>query len=265
MKPGVTVSIVSHGHSAFLPDLLGDLAACPEVTAVILTYNIPEQNFPFAYPNHLTVINNSVPKGFGANHNAAFAHAQTPFFLVLNPDVRLVGNPFKKLLACLDNENVALCSPAVINTDGLLEDNARQFPSLGSLAGKAMGRDSSRLNYKEGDPQLLTPWVAGVFMLFRSEDYRASKGFDEGFFLYYEDVDFCARLWLASRQVMLCPSVHVVHDARRSSRNNPRYMFWHALSMMRYFRKQVFRPKLHKMQSGMLNCPSSGKTTTTNY
>lgn len=240
----VTVSIVSHGHGALLPGLLDDLAACPEVSAVILTRNIPEQDNATAWSDRLAVINNPRPKGFGANHNAAFLTARTPFFLVLNPDVRLDSNPFPALLACLDDPRVALCAPAVVNPTDVLEDSARRFPSLIDLGLKALGRHDGRLRYALGDPPQTAPWVAGMFMLVRSTDYADLGGFDEGFFLYYEDVDLCARLWRSGRRVMLCPAVHVVHDARRASRRDLRHMRWHAASMARYFRKHALRPGL---------------------
>lgn len=240
----ITISIVSHGHGALLPGLLDDLTACPEVSSVIVTRNIHESDSAFVLPERVTVISNARPKGFGANHNAAFWYAQTPFFLVLNPDVRLDGNPFPDLLACMQDEQVALCAPAVIDVAGAVEDSARHFPSLFNLASKAFRRYDGRVSYALGDPPRTAPWVAGMFMLLRAADYAALGGFDEDFFLYYEDVDLCARLWRTQRQVMLCPAVHVVHDARRASRHNLRHMGWHAASMLRYFRKHPRRPEI---------------------
>lgn len=240
----VTVSIVSHGHGALLPGLLDDLAACPEVSRVILTRNIPEPDIAAALTKHVILIDNPRPQGFGANHNAAFRHARTPFFVIINPDVRFAGNPFPALLACMEAEQVALCAPAVVNPDGAQEDSARLFPSPVDLMLKALGRYDGRLRYALGDPPRSAPWVAGMFMLIRVKDYAELDGFDEDFFLYYEDVDLCARLWRSGRWVMLCPAVHVVHDARRASRRNLRHMCWHAASMARYLRKHARRPGL---------------------
>lgn len=78
-------------------------------------------------------------------------------------------------------------------------------------------------------------------MLFRSEDFRRLQGFDEKFFLYYEDVDICARAWKSGMKVLACPSVSVIHDAQRASRRNLQHMKWHAASMMRYFWKHAGR------------------------
>ena len=111
-----------------------------------------------------------------------------------------------------------MCAPAVTTPEGTVEDSARRFPSPFDIARKAIGRYDGRVSYALGDRPRAVPWVAGMFMLVRSADFAAIGGFDENFFLYYEDVDLCARLWRAGRKVMLCPEVQIVHDARRASR-----------------------------------------------
>ena len=235
----ITVSIVSHGHGSLLPDLLTDLSLCPEVDEVIVIRNIPEPSIAISAPIRLSIIENPKPIGFGANHNAAFRMIKTPYFVVLNPDIRLDENPFPTLLKCMQSNDSALCAPAVVNPAGGLEDSARHFPTSFGLAKKALLRCKGRLLYDLGSPPMPVPWVAGMFMLIRSSDYIALNGFDENYFLYYEDVDLCARLWESGRKVMLCPSVHVIHDARRESHRNPKYMLWHMTSMARYFFKHA--------------------------
>jgi GT2 family glycosyltransferase len=84
-------------------------------------------------------------------------------------------------------------------------------------------------------------WVGGMCMLFASDDYRQLNGFDEGFFLYYEDVDICVRARRASMLIIGCVDAHVQHDAQRASRRNWRHMRWHAYSMLRYFAKYLGR------------------------
>ncbi len=77
-------------------------------------------------------------------------------------------------------------------------------------------------------------WVAGMFMLFRSDAFRAARGFDERFFLYYEDVDLCRRLRRLGHSCVFQPEASVIHDARRASRRNLRLMGIHAASAVRY-------------------------------
>ncbi len=77
-------------------------------------------------------------------------------------------------------------------------------------------------------------------MLLPSEAFAAVGGFDERYHLYYEDVDLCARLRLAHRDVVLCPTVEILHDARRESHRNLRYLGWHVRSMLRFFTSWPF-------------------------
>ena len=237
MTPPVTVSVVSHGHGGLVSRLLADLTRCPEVYRVLLTLNIPEPQLEVGLPDCVRILKNSHPKGFGANHNAAFKYCETPFFAVVNPDITMEISVFPELLTSLSNPGVALCAPSVINVLGAPEDSVRQFPTPVGLLRKALGGHDGRLTYDSKDRMFCVPWVAGMFMLFHGADFRDIHGFDEDYFLYYEDVDLCARLWKHGRSVVLCPTVHVTHDARRASRRSLRHMSWHARSMIRFLIK----------------------------
>lgn len=235
----VTVSVVSHGHGGLIAALLEDLACCPQVAAVILIHNLPESEIPCpsSLVERVMILRNLRPLGFAANHNAAFQHCTTPFFCILNPDIRLPENPFKELLDCFDNVRVVLVGPAVVNPLGEVEDNARHFPTLWMLLLKALGATDGRHAYCLGDPPQSPDWLAGMFLLVRSDVFREVGGFDAGFYLYYEDVDLGVRLRKAEYELLLCPTAYVVHDARRTSRRDPRFLSWHLASMGRYLRK----------------------------
>jgi GT2 family glycosyltransferase len=79
-----------------------------------------------------------------------------------------------------------------------------------------------------------------MFMLFTRETFEAVGGFDERYYLYYEDVDICARLRMAGKEVVLCPTVQVIHDAQRQSHTSPRHLAWHLASMLRFFTSAPF-------------------------
>jgi len=237
----ITISIVSHKQIALVDRLLAELVALRTSVAleVIVTLNtaepVPTHWASFALP--LRLLHNTCPKGFAANHNAAFAAAQGRWFCVLNPDIRLPHDPFPVLLAELQRQATALVAPVVLNSSGAIEDSVRRFLTAGSLVRKLFGGNDGRYRFALGGAPFLPDWVAGMFMLFDSEAFRAVGGFDEGFHLYYEDVDICARLWQAGYKVALHPGVSVVHEAQRTSRKSPRYMAWHLRSMVRYFVK----------------------------
>lgn len=233
----ITVSVVSHRQGGLVRNLLADLQQhCARAVTVILTVNVDEelpfQAGDFGFP--LRVKRNPEPKGFGANHNAAFGIAETDYFCVLNPDIRLRDNPFPRLLEALQDRHVGVVAPKIVNAQEVTEDSARRFPTLSSLAKKALGL-ARRLDYEVGDSPFHPDWVAGMFMLLRADAFRRVGGFDERYFLYYEDVDLCARLRRAGYDIRVEPAVRVVHDARRDSRRNVRYMARHLSSIFRYF------------------------------
>ena len=224
--------------------LVGQLLAFPEVAQIILTLNVPES---VALPDdaRLTVIGNAKPRGFGANHNAAFACCTQTFFCPLNPDIEFDRNPFPVLSAALADDRVALVAPLVKSPDGKIEDSMRRFPTPASLLMKALGRSDGRYVVREGQAEFAPEWVAGMFMLFRSRDFHDLGGFDERFFLYYEDVDICVRAWQKGMKILACPKVSVIHDARRDSRRSLRHLRWHLGSMVRFLWKhRGRRPKV---------------------
>lgn len=238
----ITVSIVSHGQGHMVAALLDDLVQCPEVSRIVVTHNIPEAPLqcPEVLRPRLRLIHNAHPLGFAANHNQAFGSCETPLFAVLNPDIRLTGNPFPELANGLIADNGGVIAPAVRNPEGSLEDSARRFPTLPRLLRKLMGRGDGRINCEGRAPQDVD-WVAGMFLLFNTDAFKALGGFDEAYFLYYEDVDVCTRLWRSGRRVMLHPAVSVIHAAQRASRRNLRYMRWHLSSMARYLITHAWR------------------------
>lgn len=234
----MTVSIVSHGQGALVSELLIDLARCSGVSEIILTHNLPEPEIacPVSLMPRVRVISNHRPKGFGANHNQAFEHCKTEFFAVLNPDIRLESDPFPPLAGVLDGSSAGMTAPLVVNPAGQLEDSVRSFPTPGSVLKKVFGRGDGRLELTGSIPQPVD-WAAGMFLLFRTKSFRDVRGFDEGFFLYYEDVDICVRLWRAGLGILVHPGVSVVHSAQRASHRRPRYFVWHLSSLLRYLLK----------------------------
>jgi len=232
----ITVSIVSHGQGDMASRLVERLLAFTEVTKVVLTCNIPE-TLHISDDARVVLINNPTVKGFGANHNAAFRHCATNCFCVLNPDIELPRNPFPFLTGAMRSHLAEIAAPVVLAPNGAVEDSVRHFPTPGSLFLKALGGPDGRHMITLGQPPLEPDWVAGMFMLFRATAYKQLQGFDESYFLYYEDVDICHRAHRLGLKILCCPEVSVVHHAQRASRRSFRHMRWHLASMLRYLGK----------------------------
>jgi hypothetical protein len=231
----ISVSIVSHRQASLAAQVVADLARVTIPLEIIITINAPEAH-DFAQVSktpRIKLLANSRPKGFAANHNAAFSISSAPYFCVMNPDVRLNADPFPPLLHCLQDQTLGVVAPRVESPDGLLEDSGRAFPTPMSILGKALGVREPAATAPTGVSY--PDWVAGMFMLFPRQVYERAGGFDESYFLYYEDADLCARLRKLGYRIGYCADVSVVHAARRTSHRNLRYAGWHLSSMTRFF------------------------------
>lgn len=255
-KTDFSVSIVSHGHKNFIVSLLKDLAALGRSDfEVILTFNLPEElgincdELPFPTIR----IRNQAPKNFAENHNVAFAASKGKYFVVLNPDIRLLEDPFNTLLAHLQQYPNTVFAPLITNESGMLEDSARNFPTPLFLVKKLFAKIFKiRLN---GDFVLVEnalskpDWVAGMFIVVPRGIYSKLHGLDERYRMYYEDVDFCARARLAGYQVVVNGYVKVIHQAQRDSHRKILYLIWHLRSALRFFTSNVYREVLLKRSS----------------
>lgn len=241
--PEISISVVSHHQIQLVEMLLHDIETICSASSleVLLTLNLEEvlpfnpQDFPF----QIKIIRNPSPQGFASNHNQAFLYAKGEYFCVLNPDIRLHDDPFHILLPYLHDRSLGVVAPLVLSADGAIEDSARRFPTPFKIFCKALG-GCKDADYSIGDVAIFPDWVGGMFMLFRREVFVAIGGFDTRFFLYYEDVDLCARLRLQGFEVALNPSAKVEHEARRDSHRKARFLKWHLTSALRFFSSSVY-------------------------
>ena len=182
----------------------------------------------------LKVIQNEVPIGFGHNHNNAFQLCEQSFFCVLNPDIIFREDPFPRLVEVLKDNRIGLVAPLIYSPSGLIEDNARVFPSILNIFSKLFLGKQNRWPIDAEQILFFPDWVAGMFILFPTERLKKSGGFDTKYFMYYEDVDLCRRIRQKGFEVALLKSVSVVHNARRDSRKKLRFFLWHLHSLFRY-------------------------------
>jgi N-acetylglucosaminyl-diphospho-decaprenol L-rhamnosyltransferase len=233
---GVCLSVVSHGQADLVDRLLRDLSglSLPNLELVIVTSNIPGSYYHHSHGLNVLELNNRVALGFGENHNQAFCYCKSDFFCVCNPDIRLSENPFPAMLQCFTDPTVGAVVPRVIDSHPL-SSNVRKSPTPMSILFRLLGHHNQlEINSRCMD----IDWGAGMFQLFSSDAYSELGGFDEDFFLYYEDVDICHRIRTLGRRVVVCPTASVAHEARRDSHKKLVYAFWHVKSMLRFFFKK---------------------------
>jgi GT2 family glycosyltransferase len=244
----ITVSIVSHGHAGEVGQLLERLAAlgASAPRRVIVTLNRPEptarQTWSAArWPFDLALIDNRQPAGFGANHNRAFRldgeRGASGLFAVLNPDIGWQADPFTPMLARLAQAPQAgLVYPVQQDGNGGLQDHERLAPTPARLW--ARWRPGGRP--RELPAGAAPEWVNAAFMLLRREAFASVGGFDEGYYMYCEDVDLCLRLQLAGWRLARADDAVVEHRARRASHRDARHLFWHLASLWRLWRSRAW-------------------------
>lgn len=225
---GLTVSVISHGHDDCLRALLRQLAALPPgpLQHVIVTQNLPapaleppEGGWPF----RLTELQNAQPLGFGANHNRAFLRCDTAFFGVINPDLEDIPlDIWTRLMALAGEPGVGCAYPVLMNLDGSVQDSERNVPTPLSLLKRYTHRPLERHR----------DWVNAACWVLRVEVWRQMGGFDERYFLYCEDVDFCLRLQVAGWRLARVPC-RMTHHAQRSSHRRLYYVTLHVRSLFR--------------------------------
>lgn len=224
--------------------LLADFASYldPQRHELLLTLNIdePRDGIEALWAGRVTVIANTIPYGFAANHNAALRHARGSLFAVMDPELRLHGNPFPRLAKVLSAPKVGIASTLILDEHGEAADNARSVPTPAQVLGRRWRRSSTSYQ-RHLDREMEVDWIAGLFMAMRAETFRQLGGFDPGYYLYCEDADLCLRAWNAGMQVRVVPAAAVTHIAQRQSLKKWQHFIWHCRSLMRLWRAPSYR------------------------
>jgi len=155
--------------------------------------------------------------GFAAGVNAGVSLVQGEKFAVLNPDIRFDSSDVVgRLEEHLADPSVGLAAPALELPGGELQDSARDVPSPVDLWRRRFR--GSKPDLVRSDQPRPVPWVVGACVAIRRDAFDSVGGFDERYFLYFEDVDISVRLRSAGYGVVYDPEVRVLHAHRAASR-----------------------------------------------
>jgi GT2 family glycosyltransferase len=180
-------------------------------------------------------LSNPENRGFAAAVNQALAASSGELVLVANPDTFLHAGCVAGLIDALRADpDAAAAGPRILNADGSLQGSGRRFPSaLTCLFGRTSlltrvlpgnpwtQREVPALALAERSISAPVDWVSGACLLLRRTDLEAIGGFDEGYFLYWEDADLCRRLATRGRQTLYVPGARATHLVGGSSRHRP--------------------------------------------
>jgi len=180
----------------------------------------------------VTLVSNTANIGFGRAVNQALAQARAPFVLIMNPDCRLEPGAMAALEGEMSRQpQCAIAGPRILDPDGSVQGSARGDPDMFTgFFGRstalrrllpwlpAARRNVLDVTVPAGAPSLAVDWVSGACVLARREALLAEHGFDERYFLYWEDADLCRRLRTRGYEVRYVPGATAVHRVGLSSR-----------------------------------------------
>ncbi len=160
--------------------------------------------------------------GMGGGNNAGMRLASGRYFLLLNSDAWILGDGVERLVEFADaHPDAAVVGPRLLNTDGSLQRSVRGFPTLWRLATeylflRKLAPRSRLLNgfYAGGfdhDEVCEADWLYGAVLLVRRDATDSVGLFDEDFFLFSEEVDWCYRFHQAGWRVLFYPGAEAVH------------------------------------------------------
>lgn len=244
----IFISLVSHSHSKIISELATMSELSSEAGFVLVVKNNtadPGLSECLIGMNvHLIDDESLYGLGFGENNNCVFNYCVSmlgmsggDLFCVLNPDVLVDSISLSRLADLMDSDGCLMSSINLyLNTEKSVYDNSiRKFPGLFSFFGSYLSLVNLAIDKREVQSPIDIDWAAGSFLMFKAFHYANLGGFDEGYFMYCEDIDICFRSFKKGVRVRFYPSVSAVHYAGFANRKMfSRHFLWHVKSAFRF-------------------------------
>ena len=184
------------------------------------------------YPK-INLIENTKNEGFGRANNRGISASEGDFVLLLNSDIVLTENAVDTIRSRLsENPKVGALGCRLTGPDGSVQENLHfKFPHGPSLK-------TGQTHLKEGVEE--AAWLWAALIMVKREVFDEIGVFDEDFFIFYEDTDWCRRARQAGWIVAYCPDISVIHGSRQSANKLPEDLFtrWLLVAEHVLYRKQ---------------------------
>jgi N-acetylglucosaminyl-diphospho-decaprenol L-rhamnosyltransferase len=147
--------------------------------------------------------------GFAAANNLGIRHSSAPLILLLNPDTVVPAGAIDTLIAIMDQRSeIGIAGPRLVDANGHAELSwGRMLSPWAELRQQLVTRWAESLTRRERE----VDWVSGACMLVRRQAADAAGLMDERYFMYAEDVDFCAAVRRGGWTVLFTPAAQVIH------------------------------------------------------
>lgn len=247
----LTVCVVTYSPGPWLDEFLDTLAeATVRTYRVVLADNGSVDGAPerAAERDEVTLIRTGANLGYGGAHNIGLAGARDGWVVLANPDLRWEPEALDTLLDAAERwPRGAAFGPAILDADGALYPSARELPTLARGVGHVLcgwwwpaNPWTAAYRRERAEPvEGAVGWLSGSCLLLPAEAFHSVGGFDPAYFMYFEDVDLCARLGRAGWLCVYVPTAVVVHEGGHATRRaGPAMRAAHHRSAYRYLSGQ---------------------------
>lgn len=251
----VAVATVAYNSSAHLGPFLSSLRAGegPELLVVVADNGSQDiertREYTTKFKAELIELGANLGYGGAINSIVRTLPASIRYILVSNPDVEITPGAVTALAAAFERlADAGAIGPRVLNSDGSVYPSARKLPSLRTGIGHALfggiwpsnpWSSSYREESTGSDRERSVGWLSGSFVMVSREAWNDLGGFDEGFFMYFEDVDLGYRLGKNGWKSYYVPSTEVLHTgAHSTTTESARMIQVHHDSAYRYLGKK---------------------------
>ncbi len=243
----VDVVVVTYNPGETLDAFLASLGAAGAVASVtVVDSDSPEKTAePVAIRHGARFVAMDRNRGYGAAANVGAARGSAPYVAICNADVVVGEGAFAALAAEGERDaSVGALGPRILETDGTTYPSARPLPSLVRGAGHALlGRvwpsNPFTRRYRPAleidGPAIDVGWLSGSCVVVRRRVFESVGGFDEGFFMFFEDVELGRQIGRAGFLCRWVPTATATHVGGHSWRRDPAPMIRaHHASAARY-------------------------------
>jgi len=247
------ISIVSHGNDDDIMNNsnLLEINYLDNVTIIIRDNLSRQKLYNYCLGNHFQYSSSGEPLGFGANNNINFELAtdlgmrDKDWFILFNPDIDISVEMIKKLFSSIGHYSSQLFAINLFfdNKFSKMEYSLREFPTFFSffnvLKGKSFTQAYDKVDLANAS---VVDWAAASFLVFQAGLYKKLHGFDENYFMYYEDVDICYRAnKYFNQNVVYLKHIKAVHQGAYQNRNIfSKHFRWYICSLLRFLFKTTF-------------------------
>jgi GT2 family glycosyltransferase len=243
MDVQLSVIIVNYNGLRFLKDCLDSLVEklnSISYEIIILDNNSQDESCSFIKANYpsINLIESKINYGFGKGNNEAVKHAKGKYVLLFNNDTILLDRLDSIITLLEQDKSIGLVGINMLDANQNYIPAAGNFPNIRNMFQFQKLLDLG-IEFKKGKfskEHYEVGWLAGSFLFLSKETYTKINGFDEDYFMYVEDVDFCKKVANIGLKRVFIPGLSYIHYVGFNKKKNPMLVKGYKIYINKHFK-----------------------------